>query len=294
VITAACITQNFPDPNSPTLLFPPGLNKQTFDEFTPTLEAQYNFTHDVMGYVSYSQGFKSGGWTTRVPNPILNASLAAFAPEKAETYEVGLKSQLFDDHLRLNLAAFDTLYKDIQLDEQNGPAPTIKNAGTARILGTELEASWAVVHGLNIQAAVGYMDAHYTQTLPGTGISATEALPLNTPLPKTPKWKMSVGPQFVYKLSDDRQLRFVGNYTFTSSMSNDILDTPLLARPNTRILDLSATYVTSGDKYEIVVGGTNVTDTRYVITGQDQAAGGQVQATFNAPREWYLQLRAKL
>jgi iron complex outermembrane recepter protein len=294
VITAACITQNFPDPNSPTLLFPPGLNKQTFDEFTPTLEAQYNFTPDVMGYVSYSQGFKSGGWTTRVPNPILSASLAAFAPEKAETYEVGLKSQLFDDHLRLNLAAFDTLYKDIQLDEQNGPAPTIKNAGTARILGTELEASWAVVHGLNIQAAVGYMDAHYTQTLPGTGISATDALPLNTPLPKTPKWKMSVGPQYVYKLSNDRQLRFVGNYTFTSSMSNDIADTPLLARPNTRILDLSATYVTSGDKYEIVVGGTNVTDTRYVITGQDQAAGGQVQATFNPPREWYLQLRAKL
>jgi iron complex outermembrane receptor protein len=294
VITAACITQNFPDPNNPTLLFPPGLNKQTFDEFTPTLEAQYNFTGDVMGYVSYSQGFKSGGWTTRVPNPILSASLAAFAPEKAETYEVGLKSQLFDDHLRLNLAAFDTLYKDIQLDEQNGPAPTIKNAGTARILGTELEASWAVLHGLNVQAAVGYMDAHYTETLPGTGISATDALPLNTPLPKTPKWKMSVGPQYVYSLSNDRQLRFVGTYTFTSSMSDDIADTPLLARRNTKILDLSATYVTSGDKYEIVVGGTNLTDTRYVITGQDQVAGGQVQATFNPPREWYLQLRAKL
>jgi iron complex outermembrane receptor protein len=225
-----------------------------------------------------------------VPNPILNANLAAFAPEKAQTYEVGLKSQLFDNHLRLNLAAFDTLYKDIQLDEQNGPAPTIKNAGTARILGTELEASWAVVHGLNIQAAIGYMDAHYTETLPGTGISATDALPLNTPLPKTPKWKMSVGPQYVYNLADDRQLRFVGTYT----LSNDIADTPLLARPDTKILDLSATYVTAGDKYEIVLGGTNVTDVRYVITGQDQAAGGQVQATFNPPREWYLQLRAKL
>lgn len=292
-IKTSCLVGVFPDPNNPTLLFPPGLNKQTFDEFTPTLEAQYNFTADVMGYVSYSKGFKSGGWTTRVPNPILSASLAAFAPERAETYEVGLKSQLFDNHLRLNLAAFDTLYKDIQLDEQNGPAPTIKNAGTARILGTELEASWAILHGLSLQSAVGYMNAHYTQTLPGTGISATDALPLNTPLPKTPKWKVSIGPEYIYSLSADRQLRFVGNYTFTSAMSNDIADTPLLARPNTKILDLSAAYVTAGDKYEVVVGGTNVTNVRYVITGQDQVAGGQVQATFNAPREWYLQLKGR-
>jgi iron complex outermembrane receptor protein len=292
-IVTSCLVGVFPDPANPTLLFPPGLNKQNFDEFTPTVEAQYHFTPEMMGYVSYSKGFKSGGWTTRVPNPILSASLAAFAPERAETYEVGLKTQLFDDHLRLNLAGFDTLYKDIQLDEQNGPAPTIKNAGTARILGTELEASWAVVHGLNIQSAVGYMDAHYTQTLPGTGISATDALPLNTPLPKTPKWKISLGPQYIYSLPGDRELRFVGNYTFTSALSNDIADTPLLARPNTKILDLSATYAAGGDKYEVIVGGTNVTDVRYVITGQDQVAGGQVQATYNAPAEWYLRLRAR-
>jgi iron complex outermembrane receptor protein len=294
VVTAACITENFPDPSDPILLFPPGLNKQTFDEFTPTFEAQYNFTDEVMSYASFSRGFKSGGWTTRVPNPILSASLASFKPEKADTYEVGLKSQLFNDRLRLNLAAFDTLYKDIQLDEQNGPAPTIKNAGTARILGTELESSWLVAHGLELQSAFGYMDAHYTETLPGTGISSTAALPLDTPLPKTPKWKISVGPKYEFPLPGGRELRFIGNYTFTSTMTNDIAATPLLTRPDTRIVDLSLAYVTAGDKYEVVLGGTNVTDTRYVITGQDQAAGGQVQATFNPPAEWYLQLRMKL
>jgi iron complex outermembrane receptor protein len=112
-------------------------------------------------------------------------------------------------------------------------------------------------------------------------------------LPKTPKWKISLGPQYIYSLPGDRELRFVGNYTFTSALSNDIADTPLLARPNTKILDLSATYAAGGDKYEVIVGGTNVTDVRYVITGQDQVAGGQVQATYNAPAEWYLRLRAR-
>ena len=288
VVTASCFTSAFPDPTDPTRLFPPGTNKQTFDELTPTLQLQYNFTNDLMGYIGYSRGFKSGGWTTRVPNPILSATLAEFKPEKADTVEVGLKSELLDNHLRLNMAAFDTLYKDVQLDEQEGPAPFLKNAGTARILGTELEASWAVAHGFTIQSAFGYMDAHYTETLPDTEI------PLNTPLPKTPKWKASLGPEYVLTFEGDRSLRFVANYTFTSKMTNDTLATPELSRPNTRILDLSVAYATAGDKYEIVLGGTNVTDTRYVITGQDQVAGGQIQATFNAPAEWYLQLRAKL
>jgi iron complex outermembrane receptor protein len=288
VATSPCITSQFPDPNNPTLLFPPGVNKQTFDEFTPTLQLQYNLTEDLMAYVGYSKGFKSGGWTTRVPNPILSATLAEFKPERADTFEVGVKSQLLDDHLRLNLAAFDTLYKDIQLNEQEGPAPFLKNAGTARILGTELEAAWAVAHGFTIQSAIGYMNAHYTSTLPDT------LIPLNTPLPKTPKWKASLGPQYTIDFEGDRSMRFVANYTFTSRMTNDTLATPLLTRPNTKILDLSVAYATAGGKYEIVLGGTNVTDKRYVITGQDQVAGGQVQATFNAPAEWYLQLRVKL
>jgi iron complex outermembrane recepter protein len=288
VATSPCITSQFPDPSNPTLLFPPGTNRQTFDEFTPTVQLQYNITDDLMGYAGYSRGFKSGGWTTRVPNPILSATLAEFKPEKADTFEVGVKSQFFNDHLRLNLAAFDTLYKDIQLNEQEGPAPFLKNAGTARILGTELEASWAVAHGFTVQSAIGYMDAHYTSTLPDT------LIPLNTPLPKTPKWKASLGPQYILDFEGDRSLRFVGNYTFTSTMTNDTLATPLLTRPNTEILDLSVAYATSGGKYEVILGGSNVTDKRYVVTGQDQVAGGQVQATFNAPAEWYLRLRVKL
>jgi iron complex outermembrane receptor protein len=132
------------------------------------------------------------------------------------------------------------------------------------------------------------MNAHYTSTLPDT------LIPLNTPLPKTPKWKASLGPQYTIDFEGDRSMRFVANYTFTSTMTNDTLATPLLTRPDTKILDLSVAYATAGGKYEFVLGGTNVTDKRYVITGQDQVAGGQVQATFNAPAEWYLQLRVKL
>jgi iron complex outermembrane receptor protein len=286
-IVPACLVGEFPDPNNPTLLFPPGTNKQTFNEFTPTIQLQYNFTTDIMGYAGYSKGFKSGGWTTRVPNPILNAQLAEFKPERANTYEIGLKTQMLNNHLRLNLAAFDTKYQDIQLNFQEGPAPFLKNGGTASIRGGEMELSWAVAHGISLQSAVGYLDAHYTYTNPFAN------LPLDTPIPKTPKWKATVGPQFIVDLPEDRFLKFYGSYTYTSKLTNDSVGTPLLSRPNVSMVDLSATYASSGDKYEVISGCTNVTDKRYVVTGQNQFAGGQVNAQFNEPREWYLRLRAR-
>ena len=101
--------------------------------FTPTVGLQYDFTDDVMAYVKYSKGFKSGGWTTRLSQPISDGSQAEFEPEFAETYELGLKSELFDNRLLMNIAVFTTDYKDIQLNFQEGASPVLHNAGDATI-----------------------------------------------------------------------------------------------------------------------------------------------------------------
>ena len=50
--------------------FPADKLKQDFSVFTPTFGLQYDFTDDVMAYAKWSKGFKSGGWTTRLSNPI--------------------------------------------------------------------------------------------------------------------------------------------------------------------------------------------------------------------------------
>jgi iron complex outermembrane receptor protein len=59
------------------------------------------------------------------------------------------------------------------------------------------------------------------------------------------------------------------------------------------MIDASASYVLPSGKATISVGGTNITDKRYVTTGQPQFAGGVVFGTYNAPREWYATLAAK-
>ena len=58
--------------------------------FTPNVGTQFQFTPDVMGYASWSKGFKSGGWTTRLSAPIATADIARFNPE----FDQDLRSRL--------------------------------------------------------------------------------------------------------------------------------------------------------------------------------------------------------
>src|SRR3954464_5255943 len=68
----------FPVAGEPYRYFPDGWNKRNFYEFTPTAGLQYHVTPDFMGYFTWSKGFKSGGWTTRLSSPIEDGRLAEF------------------------------------------------------------------------------------------------------------------------------------------------------------------------------------------------------------------------
>ena len=113
----------FPDPTNPYRYFPPGEQSQSYDVFTPTVGAQWHLNPDTMLYLSYSEGFKAGGWTTRLSNPVANIDEAAFGPEKSKAYELGFKSQFLDHRVQTNVAVFWTDYTGIQLQIQEGASP---------------------------------------------------------------------------------------------------------------------------------------------------------------------------
>ena len=90
-----------------------------------------------------------------------------FEQENARSYELGWKSEFFDRRMLLNAAAFMTEYEGIQLNFQQGLSPTIENAGDADIKGLQSGLRGSLSQGLSIAAAVGYLDAEYTQLEPG-------------------------------------------------------------------------------------------------------------------------------
>jgi iron complex outermembrane recepter protein len=294
----------FPDPSNPLRYFPNEWDHQSWDVFTPTVGTQYHFTPDLMAYFSWSKGFKSGGWTTRLSNPILDPSKARFNPEYDQTYELGLKSEWLDHHLQANVAVFESKYDGIQLNVQEGPSPVYQNAGNATIKGAELELQTVFTNGLSFGLAAGYIDAYYTYLNPclvynncepaqGAQKSVFGVFTYDSQLPKTPKYKIAVSPQYDARLPDSSILRFVLDYTYTASLFNNAPNTPLLERPETHMLNASIHWLLADQKYEVAVGGTNLTDDRYLIIGSTNPAAGEITGTYNAPREWYASLRVK-
>lgn len=279
----------FPVAGQPLRYFPAGVNKRDFYNFSPTVGAQYHFTDDMMSYVSWSKGFKSGGWTTRLSAPISSATEAQFDPEKATTYEFGLKSEWLHRTLQANFATFYTKYNEIQLNQQIGASPVLKNLGTARLYGAELEGQALLGEHFAIRGNVGYIDAKYTDLDPSVGTAVT----LGTKLPKTPKWKVSLNPEYRLDLASGGSVHFGAVYTHISSVFNDSTNTPLLRRPSLDLLDLNVRYEAPGDRYSVILGGSNVTDRRYVMNGSANFAAGFIFGSYSPPAQWYLTLRAK-
>ncbi|MEO0033069.1 MAG: hypothetical protein RIS94_2827, partial [Pseudomonadota bacterium] len=263
---------------------------------------QVHPTEDVMVYGSFSQGYKSGGWTTRLSNPLPVAP--TFGEEKADTFEVGVKSTLLDRHLQLNLAAFTTKYKGIQMNQQQGVSPTVANLGDARIKGVELEAVVAPVQGFTINASAGYLDAKYTFICGENGADRPscnanssyvgpnpyqEGIFVGAALPKAPHWKINISPRLEVPVGAGKVV-MLADWTHTTSMRNDTEGTFLLMRPATDIVNASLQYQAPENRWNLTVGGTNLTNERYLVTGQAQIAGGQIYGTYSRPAEWYARL----
>ena len=281
----------YPDATNPVRVYVPGVNRKTFTNFSPKVGVQLHPTDDVMLYGSWSKGYKTGGWTTRLTNP-QGAVAPDFDEEKATTWEVGVKSTLLDRRLQLNAAAFSTVYKAIQLNIQVGTSPTIDNAGDARIQGFELEMVAVPVNGLTLNGSVGYIDAHYTSVAPGTaavgGANAFQAGTLvGASLPKTPNWKFNLSPRYEAKLGNDATLVFLADWSHVGSSWNDTARNYLLARPASDMVNASVSYQEPGGHWSLTVGATNLTDERYVTSGGPNVSAGVFFGSYNRPREWY-------
>ncbi len=299
----------FPDPSNPLRYFPDTVDEQDWNVFTPTFGTQFHLTDDVMLYASYSKGFKSGGWTTRLSNPITDPAAARFDPEYNQAYELGMKSEWLDRHVQANLALFYNEYDGIQINVQQGPSPVYQNAGDAKIKGAELELQAVMDNGLGVGVTGGYMDAYYTYLepcllynavnnvcAPANGSSYSPVwggFTMDTALPKTPEYKISISPSYDTTLPGGSRLRVLADYTHTASVQNTAPNTPLLERPSTEMLNASIHWAPEGGKYEFTLGGTNLTDERYLTVGSTNPAAGEIVGSYNPPRMWYASVKVK-
>lgn len=158
-----------PNANVPVITSPltSGSQEKTWRAPTYKLVANYHLGDDTMVYASAATGFKSGGFNY---SSALGAPLdEAFNEENALNMEVGFKSMLFDNTLRLNGAIFKTDYEDLQVLQQFDcggcaiPPLVTKNAGKAVSQGVELEAAYAITDKFQLSGTYAYLDTEYKE-----------------------------------------------------------------------------------------------------------------------------------
>jgi iron complex outermembrane recepter protein len=152
-----------------------GTGDDEFSNFTPSFTAAYDVTDAANVYVKVAKGYKSGGFNVR---PATIADFASgFGPEKLTSYEIGAKTQWWDDRLRFNAAVFRSKYDDIQINTQSDVSrPTVSNiinAGKATIDGVELELTALLTDQLSVNVNYGYLDAHYDRIVNAFGVDVT-------------------------------------------------------------------------------------------------------------------------
>ena len=251
------------------------------DDSEPTYTAslQYDFAENVMGYVSYTHGYKSGGismtrdaagtqflLTPGGPVGPLPGQDPTFDKETADSVEIGLKSDLLDQRLRLLVAAWHTQFDDLQVQvlRPADGAFAVSTAKGATSQGVELEGTLAVTEALTLNASVQWLDATYDN---GTGTLSGVADLDGQDLPFASEWTGTVGANFETPVSDALTLFLNGNVFMRSDqrLSAEILsyDTE---QDGYALLTLRAGVKTPDEKWELAAWCRNCTDESYAVS----------------------------
>jgi len=139
----------------------PNLNTDFDDDnLTGSLKLSWFATDSTMFYGSYATGYKSGGTNTDRIDPVFNS---VFDAETSKALEVGMKSDITELNLRVNIALHNTVTEDYQSNTFQGTGFNLQNAAEIEARGIELETWWYPTQDLSIAAAYIYNDAEFQE-----------------------------------------------------------------------------------------------------------------------------------
>jgi outer membrane receptor protein involved in Fe transport len=267
----------------------------------PSAKLQYKLTSSAMAYFSYSRGFKSGGFNGADASGI--AANLPFAPEHVNAYEVGVKSEMFDRRLLLNLDLFRMNYDNLQVAAQR-PLPSgtfvsvVNNAASSRSQGAELQAEWIVTREFRLRAEATYLNARYVdyQNVSPTALQQLGGLKVQDlsgrPTEFSPHSSGSVTATYSRTLPGG--YHFTGQLTeiFSSSYYLTGVDDDLARQRSYSRLDARLTFGTPNESWNIDVIGKNLTDRTVLVFAAPMATSlGSFLEEKGEPRNIAVQVR---
>ncbi|QTC92069.1 TonB-dependent receptor [Brevundimonas goettingensis] len=264
------------------------------DRFDPMVTLAYDVSDQVNVYAKYSTGYRAGGASSR------SLTYRSFDPEEVKAYEVGVKSDLLDNRLRLNAAVYAMDRTDSQIDfslvtvvgaSTRNTLETINAPGTTTIRGAELEGQFQATENLRLSASYAYTDAKIPDTVN----------PFNNVLQKvfiayTPENAFSVAADFDTPLMGATfKAHLDVNYADATQSFDQFAitnDQSLIVNGRVAITDIQT--APGAPSLEVSVWSRNLLDEQYVYRRDpsNRATIGDY-GNFNTPRTFGIQLTAK-
>ncbi len=231
---------------------------------TVRIGPQYDFAPNVSGYATYSKGYK--GPAFNVFFNMLNRDTLAIAPETSDSYELGLKSTLMDNKLRLNVAVFSTKYQNYQanfFDLVSGAVVTrLINAGDVSTKGVEIDFVARPMAGLTVSGALANIQARIDNF--NCPVGAAASCQVNgKPLPYSPDWKASLQGAYRFNLANGMGVEFGTDYTWQSEVQYDIGQFADTIQPAYGIWNATASLTSPLGGWRVSVLAKNLTDKSY-------------------------------
>lgn len=240
--------------------------------YLASLSAAINANNSA--YASYSKGFKSGGINLEFTGG--GSFRPTYRSEQIESYELGIKSQLFNRTLQNNLALFYMDIKDFQLGVLPAFSFEIFNVAKAASYGLEFESDWRANETIRWGNSVAYTRAEFDDDCAGdlTGMDAmfVEAQ-CGYDLPKSSRIKATTRLDITVPFAESKQvlvspsIRHVGRY-------QPFAGQPDYKQPSINFIDLSVTFLDKEDNWQLAAWVNNLTDKQQVLTAFNAISAG--------------------
>lgn len=239
--------------------------KDDWTSFDPRVALDYQLTDDVLVYGSVSSGYKSGGFNSD-PNNTLASGLpqvpASFNEESVTAYEIGLKSQFWDNRARINAAIYYNDYQDYQVETSSNLIILIQNAADVESTGFEIDGTFLIGEALTLMASYSYIDASFKRgEIDDIDVSGR-------PLNRAPENSGSLVASYAIPIGNAGELTLRGDYIYTGDFvfasENLNLNQDSYGLFNTRI-----GFEAESGRWGLALIGENLGDEEYFLARSD-------------------------
>ena len=240
----------------------------TWTETSPKVGLTYDINDDSIAYISYAEGFHSGGFFG-VNQNIRDFVRDQYDPELAESWEVGYKSVHFNNRLKFNLTYFHNDFTDkqeqsVQVDPDTlTVATTFDNVASAVYQGWELETEFVFNQYAKMFFNYGYLDAEYedffTDINQSDGITLVEDASHLTPR-NAPEVTWGLGGTLTFPVGNG-VLEFYGKYAYVDEVETNLLNAPQAKLDDREDVQASIGYY--AENWSVVAFGRNLTDEEF-------------------------------